>query len=731
MKEVPSKYAVTIVFLLTICIFCEKAAIGNTEGDKQDPNYTAYLNDIVITPSGSEESIFDSFRSITVADTEDIQNRNQLSILDTLDDRIGIWVEKRTTTNSDPVIRGLSGGNLLALVDRNTLTTLWGEGGFAGDDMYGKIDSESIERIEVVRGPSSVLYGSNALGGVINFITKEPPLDYTSSGYKFGGRLKGTYGSAADYQMGRIETWGATTNSRYIMGFSAYDADNTKAGGNAGILDPSGGRNHSFDIKTEFKLEEGRYLDFSSQFMRRPEIYRYYRPTQVNENYRDGVAFGYRDYTLSFADKFEWRGYYQRKKDIRRWLTSDMVGVAEWDTYSSDMQINKSIGQNHELTAGLHYGLDFAESPDDEQFTITTAATGEQKASPDTDWGNMGAFIQNQWSMTPEWKLTGSFRYDYFRFKAANNVFYTIPGSTAPENVAARDPGTFSEEAYTGGLGLLYEINNSWNVVGSWFRGYRLFPPSFGLRQLGYGLLVPNELLDHVTGDTFELSTKIKGEVINTTLTGYYTDFDNFQQPIPGTYNGMTSYDFDGSGTIDSDENIYVNAANGDAYVEGVELECEVKLGSICESMDGWRVFGGFMWNYGKMKFPGSEEEPLRHTHPARGLLKIRYDDTKPEKKWWAELSTDIVRRYDQISDSRLTGDVGFRSDPQDASSPLVRDYGLPGYTVYDLRCGYNFKPNMRMTLAIENIFNKYYRTAHSRMDAQGRNLLLSMEYMF
>jgi outer membrane receptor protein involved in Fe transport len=61
----------------------------------------------------------------------------------------------------------------------------------------------------------------------------------------------------------------------------------------------------------------------------------------------------------------------------------------------------------------------------------------------------------------------------------------------------------------------------------------------------------------------------------------------------------------------------------------------------------------------------------------------------------------------------------------------LVRDYGLPGYTVFDVRGGYSFNRNLRMTLAMENIFNKLYRTAHSRMDAQGRNLLVSMEYKF
>ena len=60
-----------------------------------------------------------------------------------------------------------------------------------------------------------------------------------------------------------------------------------------------------------------------------------------------------------------------------------------------------------------------------------------------------------------------------------------------------------------------------------------------------------------------------------------------------------------------------------------------------------------------------------------------------------------------------------------------MRDYGLPGYTVFDLRGGYRFTKNVRMTLALENIFDKKYRTAHSRMDAMGRNFLIGMEARF
>jgi outer membrane receptor for ferrienterochelin and colicin len=157
-----------------------------TAAGSEDTTKVYFLDEITVSATRYVRDLFGVSRSVSVASSAEIHRENQVSILDVLDDRIGIWVEKRTGTTSDPVVRGLSGGNVLAIVDGGSVTTFWGEGGFAGDDMYGKIDSESIERIEVLRGPSSVLYGSNALGGVINFVTKRVPIDYAPSGPTLG-----------------------------------------------------------------------------------------------------------------------------------------------------------------------------------------------------------------------------------------------------------------------------------------------------------------------------------------------------------------------------------------------------------------------------------------------------------------------------------------------------------------------------------------------------------------
>ena len=80
------------------------------------------------------------------------------------------------------------------------------------------------------------------------------------------------------------------------------------------------------------------------------------------------------------------------------------------------------------------------------------------------------------------------------------------------------------------------------------------------------------------------------------------------------------------------------------------------------------------------------------------------------------------------MSDGRLNGDVGYLVDPQDNGSGLLRPYGLPGYTVYDVRGGLEIGDGVSLTIALENVTDKKYRTAHSRMDAAGRSLLVGLE---
>jgi len=89
------------------------------------------------------------------------------------------------------------------------------------------------------------------------------------------------------------------------------------------------------------------------------------------------------------------------------------------------------------------------------------------------------------------------------------------------------------------------------------------------------------------------------------------------------------------------------------------------------------------------------------------------------------------VRKFTRVPSSRLQSDVTYRTDPQDPSSPLIRADGLPGYTVVDLRAGIRFDQHVRAGLNLDNVTNKNYRPAHSRMDAFGASARVFVEVTF
>ncbi len=721
-----------IVFTLTIV---SKLFAKEPEKYGNDTVCVNELDSLVITATRHPTDVFNLARSITVADKKNLAGKNRFSVLDALDDEIGVWIEKRTTTSSDPIIRGLSGANILALIDGNSLTTFWGEGGFGGDDMYGKVDGESIDHIEVVRGPSSVMYGSNALGGVINFITKKPPLSFQDDGFVAGGRIKGGSGSASDYLMGRGETWGATSAFRYFLGATTHRSGDMKTGSGGGYIIPSGGRDWSIDFNSELKCNENNFVAFGGQYMKRPETYRSYRPSQLNSNERWGLSLEYRSIApFVISDVLKTKIYYQYKYDSRQWFTDssrqDLTaeGFAWWRTIGAEIQSNKQLFTGNMLIAGINYQIDIAESPDDEQFTMKTSS-GNQKATPDTKWHNGGAFIQDEWNIGSVLTLTGSFRCDYFRLNAKDNIFYSIPGE--PDtlvNIPMTNEGVYVNNALTGGASAVFHFGENINCATSWMRGFRMVPPSFGFRQTGQGVLIPNGFLDPMTADQFEISPRLKTDIVNTFLTGYYTVFHNFQQPIHGEYNGSTSIDFNKNGTFEPDERVYVNASNGDAFVTGVEFEFDFNIGFIINKLDGLRLVGGCMYDYGRMQFPGQEEMPLRHTHPFRGIIKLRYNEPSPKNRWWWEAVLDAVDRYDKIASDVLHSDVGYLKNPRDPSSGLIAEYGLPSYYVVDVRAGFRFYEKVTLTIGVDNLFDRKYRTAHSRMDAMGRNVIVGLE---
>ncbi|RMH04170.1 MAG: TonB-dependent receptor [Planctomycetota bacterium] len=689
---------------------------------KEKPQAVA---EILVTASRHQDEPLEVPRGVNVVGEEELRRSLQAVAVDALRLEPGVWVEHRTATTGDLVIRGLSGGNLLALVDGNTLSTFWGEGGFAGDDMYGKVDPWSLERIEVVRGPSSVLYGSNALGGVVNFITRKPPLDFTEGPAVWDGEARLSYGFNNNARRERLDLWGADSRMRWRLGGSLGAYDDYR-NGDGRTLTFTGGREGNLDWNSEFRLGPEEWLVLDAQKVHRDPVYRHYRPTQWNSNDRLGINLELHSARGSALwDSGFVRLYHQVKEDWRFWTNGD-EGVARWNTWTADAQAEAEAGA-HRLTYGLAFHLDRGESPDDEQFTMYPGGNGPAvKPAPDSDWWNLGAFVQDEWDLAEEWSLLAAARYDHFLFRSTPDKWYAPPAGS-PKRL---DDIRSTEGALTGGLALTRWLGESANLYASWFRGFRQFAPNFGIRKHGWGVLIPNGLLDPVSSDTFELGAKYEDDGLTGEAILYHTDFSNFQNIVAGSYQGSKYYDYNGNGTFEADERVYRTSANGDAWVHGIELAGSARLDRVLDEpwAGDWQVGGSFMWNIGQDE---TNDVPLRHTVPARGVLSVLWEPRESANGLYLGVDVEMVNAFTRIDPARLKSDVGYLNDPQDPGSGQLRPWGLPGYTLVHLRGGLTLDNGVELFAAVDNATDVQYRSAHSRADGMGFNLVLGAAVPF
>jgi protein TonB len=461
-----------------------KKAVDEEDGLEAAVESYTRLAETFVTAARREEPLYDVPRAVTDIPRDQIVMQRPRHAIDAITRRdAGVVMDMRTTTTGDPIMRGFAGFNILALIDGNTLSTLWGEGGFGADDMYGKVDTETIDKIEIVRGPGSVLYGSNALGGVINFITRSSPIDYTDGELEYGARSSTTYMSNNDGWKLRGEIYGATDTVKGLYGVTYGDYEDGKSADER--LDPTRGEEINFDLRTDWLVAPGHEVTVSVLHVYRSPTYRYYRPTQDNKNERWGGALTWRaDELGGFMKDFEWTGYYQYKRDQRRFKDTGKNGFARTVTWSTDVQASSDLPYENLITYGLHASVDKGEAPDDEQFKFTKPK--RRSDSPDSRWANYAVFLQDEYEMLEDCvTVTGAVRYDYFAFNSEDTFSYR-PEDGDREADFFRD----TEDSWTGGVAVTYKPDEKWRGLGSWSRGFRQFAPNFGFRQLGNGVLL-------------------------------------------------------------------------------------------------------------------------------------------------------------------------------------------------------------------------------------------------
>jgi len=329
------------------------------------------FEEISVTAARIEKEVFHTHNAVTVAHEDEIERRTPRTTPEILREEAGIFVQKTTHGHGAPIIRGLMGYNVLVLIDGirlNNSTFRYGP-----NQYVSTVDPEDVERIEVVRGPGSVLYGSDAQGGVINIITKSPKnLQETFSTSLV---CASKYSSADEQAMGRLELKGGHQRLGFSMGATYKNVGDLRAGGHVGVQSPTGWKEIDGDLNIWYEPSENQTLRWVYQAVRQEDVPRYdqypggryatgkessgaYATYLYTPQYRD---LSFVDYSVRhvapFIEVLRATLSYHRQNEGREKQKEDETEVTvEEDntrTLGIGIQLNSRLGRTHRLTYGI------------------------------------------------------------------------------------------------------------------------------------------------------------------------------------------------------------------------------------------------------------------------------------------------------------------------------------------------------------------------------------------
>lgn len=567
---------------------------------------------VVVSASRSATAVEDSPRTVTVIGTEKI--REYLSaggIQRLLDEVPGIEYARSGGLGGQLVIRGqnTNSGRAILAIDgdryrgRSTLE-------------YNMLDPNAIERIEIIRGPASALYGSDAMSGVVNIVTRRAQVD-SAQDFSLAPKLRAAeWSSNGDMYGLRGELVGGGNGFDVLVGVSQRTANDYDSP--LGRADNSDYDSQGVDFNIGYRPDEtsrwelsGRYQHVTTgragglgaapgaalqEVREEPIVERYLRLNYNNQ------AFGDLAETLDasvYVRDFE-TDIYQVNRRSTAFDAAAHIKVYTPTVFGGHLTATRQLG-DHQLSYGGDFFQETFKGRENNVRRYSKAGTlladsGWNPMERDTEQNNFGLFINDDWFIDERLSLTGALRGDLVQVKVGD----AIRGESATVSRAFEDNTDNLHTAVTGSLGAVYRLTPEWHLVGNLSRGFRA-PSGMELALTsvaGTLTTIPAPDLESETNLTAEAGVRWYGDRSQLNLTAYQSRYDDL---IATTYVS--------SGVMQR-QNI------SQATIEGVELDGNTQLA------------GPWSLRYSLAATRGTDDakgEPLSGIAPLSGQLSLRY----------------------------------------------------------------------------------------------------------
>jgi outer membrane receptor protein involved in Fe transport len=712
--------------LTGLLLLCLLAVPAHAEEDESDQT-------VVVTASRSEQERFEAERSVELVDREQLEEAQVRSVPEAVEEGVGVYLQQTNRGAGAPFIRGLVGPQNLILVDGvrfNTSTFRTGP-----NQYLALLDPYVLKRIEVVRGPSSVLYGNGAMGGVMQLFTLDPQV--SPEGWEVSGRAQSKF-SSADLSSGfALQVTPARSNQALMIGahfdrfgplwagggkqqpLSDYNvgywqAKFLHAGGgswkltgtylgsalrDAARTDTAG----KGDLRFYDNDDHLAYLMFrwkSSGVLREINATASYH--RLEERARrfscqtgaDGTVGDLQACLGLDADQLTRKRLYRDTVDV---VGADVNG--ELSLWSDRIRINTGAEFYQEFVGS---SLKIADAADG--FVFVEQPRGNY--SEDSRYRSLGVFLRAG-------AVIHDFGLETGRLKAVGGARFSHFAASAPDVPDLGDV-EYEYNGVVGAAGLQWLRPGIYNLYFTFVQGFRApnLQETTQLGDTGMKFNIPNPDLRPEKSNTIELGGRANLGPVELSAAGFYSLGTDAIQWESTTYNGQS--EIDGKPVTH-----LVNAAEGTFF--GAEGGLAVRF---------WRMkaSAGATWMRGDVEHADGTETPARRTPPFFGTAGLRYDH--PGRRVYAEILVRFSTRQDRLHPQDLLDARVCETSPY---SGVLQDPcdGTPGWITLNLRAGWRIDDWITARLSVNNITDQNYRTHGSGFDAPGFDARLSLDVEF
>ena len=737
-----------IIGFIALSLIC---ANSNAQTDTTNKK----LEEVVVYANKFAEKKKNIAQKIDVIDAKSIAHYNGQNTGDLLINTGNVFVQKSQQGGSSPVVRGFEASRILLVVDGVRMNNAIYRAGHLQNSIT--VDQNMLERVEVQYGPSSTMYGSDALGGVIHFRTKAPQLS-TSGKLHVSGNSLIRYSTVNNENTDHLDVNIGRKKWAWLQSYTYSDFGNMKTGSKdpkgyplfgkrVSYIDPTGAMDEikvngdyriqkysaykQWDVLEKFLIKQSDKVShlFTVQNSNSTDVPRYDR-LQDTKNFGGTTGTTLRwaqwyygpqnrwlaAYEMSigktaFADEVKLNVNYQDVKESRQ-----QREYKRYDRFDSRREHVKVIGfdlnakkswNNQELIAGIDGQLNNVTSVADRTNLLTGAVTKLDTRYPNGDnkMNFFGLYAQHLIKLfNNKLVINDGLRAQAISLNStiADNSFFNFPFTSIKQ----------TPNAITGNAGAVYNAYKSWRLVANFSSGFRapnlddaarIFESASASKQL----VIPNPDVNPERTYNADASVQYNlKNVIQFEATAYYTWFRNAMSLGAFKLNGNDSVMYNGTMC-----KVVANQNVNKAFSRGVNSRLKINF-SKSLSLDNTITY-----SYGRFLLANDARKPLDHIPPVFGRSALAYN--------CGNFSTEfsvIYNGWKKIKD--------YNPDGEDNGQYATKD-GMPSWATLNLRVEYAVNKNLRFQGAVENILDRNYRYFASGFSAPGRNFYFTMRTNF